>query len=398
MNKNYLKLLIILCSVFHISCDAKKEELPRNQKEIITVIEAQYDLLFDAIQINKDTKKYLPRNNRNGKIGYISSYDWTSGFYPGSLWNIYKLTNNDRWKNRAIEYTERMDSVKYFTGNHDIGFMIEGSFGNAIKAMNTAKYDSVIVQSAKTLAKRFRPKAGIIQSWNSSEKWDCPVIIDNMMNLELLIHATQISGDSTYYNIAVQHADNTLKNHFRKDGSSYHVLDYDRESGAVLARKTHQGYADDSAWARGQAWGLYGFTVMYRETKDIKYLDQAIKIAAFINTHPNLPKDQIPYWDFDVEGNKDTPRDASAAGITASALLELCSYVDSSTKSTYVNWATSIVNNLSSKEYLAEIGTNNGFILKHSVGSLPHKMEINVAINYADYYYLEALNRLNRLK
>lgn len=386
-------LSVLVLSFFIISCGTEKKE-----NNLISTLEVQYDLLYDSIQPNNNTKRFLPRNNKNGKIGYISSYDWTSGFYPGSLWQLYKLTNNDKWKNRALAYTERMDSVKFFTGNHDIGFMMECSFGNAIKAMKTTKYDDVIVQSAKSLAKRFRSKAGVIQSWDWSKKWDCPVIIDNMMNLELLFHATRITGDSTYYNIAIQHADNTLKNHFRKDGSSYHVLDYNRETGEVVAKNTHQGLADSSAWARGQAWGLYGFTVAYRETKNESYLNQAIKIANFIKNHSNLPKDQVPYWDFSVEGTEETPRDASAAAVTASALLELCNYVKSDEKQAYLNWGITIVNSLSSKAYLAEIGSNNGFVLKHSVGSFPHNMEVDVAINYADYYFLEALNRLKELK
>jgi len=215
------------------------------------------------------------------------------------------------------------------------------------------------------------------------------------MNLELLFHASRITGDSIYYNIAVEHADNTLKNHFREDNSSYHVLGYAIQTGEILARNTHQGYADSSAWSRGQAWGLYGFTVMYRETKDKRYLEQAVKIAEFIRNHPNLPKDQIPYWDYDVEITKDTPRDASAAAVTASALLELKNYVGEENKTKYLNFANTIIESLSSKEYLAKIGSNNGFLLKHSVGSLPHKSEIDVALNYADYYYLEALNRQN---
>ncbi len=393
MYRNNIILLLTLSMVIFSSC--KHKEKNTIHKDLITDIESQYELLFNAIQSEKQTKKFLPRNSINEKIGYIPTYDWTSGFYPGSLWEIYKLTGSEIWKKRALDYTERMESVKFFTENHDIGFMIECSFGNAIKTLKTTKYDAIIVQSAKSLASRYRSKAGVIQSWNKGSKWNCPVIIDNMMNLELLFHATRISGDSTYYNIAVQHANKTLKNHFRDDSSSYHVLDYDLESGAVVARNTHQGYADVSAWARGQSWGLYGFTVMYRETKDTRYLEQAVKIADFIKNHPNLPEDQIPYWDFNVKPEKETPRDASAAAITASALLELCTYVDQDHKNAYKDWAIKIIHVLSSKAYLAEKGSNNEFLLKHSVGSLPHDSEINAAINYADYYYLEALNRLN---
>lgn len=391
-------LVIILALFTFLSCNKKQEQPQVKNENVIEILDAQYDILYDSVQTKRLSKRYLPRTiNEEGEIMYINSHDWTSGFFPGSLWYLYQLTKDEKWKVRAKEYTESMDSVKYFTGNHDIGFMMECSYGNAIKEIPSSKYDSVIVQSAKSLITRFRPKAGIIQSWNASKKWTCPVIIDNMMNLELLFHATKITGDSVYYNIAVSHADKTIKNHFREDNSSFHVLDYDIETGEIVAKKTHQGYSDSSAWARGQAWGFYGFVVMYRETKDKKYLYQAIKIAQFIKNHPNLPKDQVPYWDYNAPKSANIPRDASAAAIVASASLELSSYVDSEQdKAYYINWAKTIISALSSSSYLAEPKTNKGFLLKHSVGALPFNSEIDVPLNYADYYFLESLYRLKK--
>ena len=218
-----------------------------------------------------------------------------------------------------------------------------------------------------------------------------------MMNLELLFHATKITGDSIYRKIAITHADNTIENHFRDDNSSYHVVDYNVENGEVIKKTTHQGSADESAWARGQAWGLYGFTDMYKETKDVKYLDQAIKIAAFIKNHPKLPADQVPYWDYDVEITDTTPRDASAAAIAASGLLELMHHVDKKQAAEYLAWAKQIIDSLSAAPYLAEVGTNKGYILKHSSGVIPYNSEVDVPLNYADYYYLEALARLKAL-
>lgn len=395
--KNIIKLCLLVIGL--VSCKSTEtQKTERSITEVIEIAAAQYDVLFDSVQKNKDKRAYLPRSIRkNGALGFIVSHDWTSGFYPGSLWYLHRLTNDAKWKERAIDYTKRMDSVKFFTGNHDIGFMMECSFGNMIKEMPSASNDSVIVQSAKSLITRFRPGAGIIQSWNSGNKWKCPVIIDNMMNLELLFHASKITGDETYYNVAVQHADNTLKNHFRKDNSSYHVLDYNIETGEIMARNTHQGYSDDSAWSRGQSWGLYGYTVAYRETKNEAYLEQAKKIADFIKDNPNLPEDQVPYWDYNAEKKPDTPRDASAAAITASAMIELSGYVNEALKNEYLNWARTIIRSLSSDDYLAQGGNNKGFILKHSVGSLPHNSEIDTPLNYADYYFLEALYRLGEL-
>ncbi len=368
------------------------------EKVILTTAQKQYDILVQSSHINLSKKNNIPRTIKNEKTIFVSPYDWTSGFFPGSLWYLHDLTDNEKWKIRAIEYTEALDTIQYWKGNHDVGFIIECSYGNALKNTNSKYYENVIVQTAKSLSTRFHPKAGIIQSWNSGEKWNCPVIIDNMMNLELLFHASKISKDSTYYNIAVSHADTTLKNHFRPDNSSFHVLNYDTKTGKILDQNTHQGFEDGSAWARGQAWGLYGFTVTYRETKDPKYLQQAIKIANFIMTHPQLPADKIPYWDYDAPKTDKTPRDVSAAAITASALYELSIFISKKEKKKYLNWADAIMKSLKSPIYLAEAGKNNGFLLYHSVGSLPHKSEIDVPLNYADYYFLEALSRSEKLK
>lgn len=401
--KNWNFILLLLVIVIFTSCKTKNDKKSEPTKNVIEVVASQYDILYDSIQSRKGSKFYIPRSIKEGNIKYAQAYDWTSGFYAGSLWYMFKLTEDDKWKDRAMDYTTRLDSVQYYTGNHDIGFMMEASFGNANKLYPSAKYDSILVQSAKSLTTRFRPVAGIIQSWEpivhfEEGAWECPVIIDGMMNLELLFHATEITGDSIYKNIALTHADNTLKNHFRSDNSSYHVVDYDVETGKVIKKTTHQGLSDESAWARGQAWGLYGYTVMYRETKDQKYLDQAIKIASFIKNHPNLPPDLIPYWDFDVEATPDTKRDASAAAIIASALLELQKYVSNDESESYINWAKETLKSLESPAYLATVGTNKGFILKHSVGTLLYNVEVDVPLNYADYYFLEALDRLKELE
>jgi uncharacterized protein YyaL (SSP411 family) len=188
-----------------------------------------------------------------------------------------------------------------------------------------------------------------------------------------------------------------MKNHFRPDYSSYHVLNYNAETGAVQEKRTAQGYANESAWARGQAWGLYGYVVMYRATKDKKYLDQANHIAQFLLNHTNLPSDKIPYWDFNAPDIPNALRDASAAAIIASALLELKNYTDKKTAQHYFSNAETIIRNLSSNEYKAAIGTNGGFILKHGVGHLPQKSEVDVPLTYGDYYFVEAMKRYKEL-
>lgn len=356
----------------------------------------QYGLQIDAIE--KNDKILIPRTvNAKGDMVYAHrGWDWTLGFFPGSLWHLYNLTGDEYWKQKAEKYTESLYKEQYNTSHHDIGFIIDCSYLNGIRMGGKEEYKSVVVQAAKSLSTRFRPNAGIIQSWNADKGrplkmgWKCPVIIDNLMNLELLFEAAQLSGDSTYYDIAVSHADKTLKNHFRKDGSSYHVVDYNPETGEVFKRCTAQGYSDESAWARGQAWAIYGYTMCYRYTHRPAYLNQAKKVYEFIFTNSNLPEDLIPYWDFDALNIPNEPKDASAAAVTASALYELSVF---SNNKEYKETADKIMKTLSSPTYRAEIGKNHYFLLMHSVGSFPDCAEIDVPLSYADYYYFEALRR-----
>ena len=337
-----------------------------------------------------DTTNELPRSaNKNGTLNLVASDDWTSGFFPGSLWYLYEFKKDDFWKKKAELYTEKLSKEQYNTQTHDVGFMINCSYGNGYRLIDTKEYKKAIIQAAESLSKRFRPVVGCIQSWGSNEKWQDPVIIDNMMNLELLFNATKLSGDSIFYKIALTHANTTIKNHFRSDYSSYHVVNYDTLTGKVLSKNTAQGYSDESAWARGQAWGLYGFTMTYRETHNEKYLKQANHIADFILNNKNLPEDMIPYWDFNAPNIPDEPRDVSAAAIICSALYELSTYsADEGNK--YKEAADKILRSLSSSEYRANLNDNNDFILKHSVGSKPANSEVDVPLIYADYYFIEA--------
>ena len=331
-----------------------------------------------------------------GNLNLVPAKDWTSGFFPGELWMLYEYTVDKKWEALARQFTANIENEKFNGITHDMGFKIYCTFGAGYRLTHDTAYREVIIQGAKTLSTRFNPVIGSIRSWDHSrDKWGFPVIIDNMMNLELLFETTKITGDSSFYKIAVSHANTTLKNHYRSDFSSYHVVDYDTITGKVLKKNTHQGYNHESAWARGQAWGLYGFTMCYRETKDPKYLQQAEKIAGFILHHPNLPKDLVPYWDFDAPNIPNEPRDASAAAIIASALFELCTY--SRNGSEYREKATQIIQNLT-RHYRSAIGANSGFLLLHSTGTKPTNIDVDVPIIYADYYYLEALLRSQKLK
>ena len=360
--------------------------------------EKQTKILLQEIPKAKSGNADLvsPRTLNNGELKLVASRDWTSGFFPGVLWFLHEYTGNIEWKQLAENFTANIEREKTNGGTHDMGFKVYCSFGTGFRLTTNQHYQEVIIQSAKTLSTRFRPITGTIRSWDhSTDKWAYPVIIDNMMNLELLFAATQITGDSSFYKIAVAHANTTMRNHFRSDNSSYHVIEYDTMTGKVVKKNTHQGFAHGSAWSRGQAWGLYGYTMCYRFTKDKKYLAQAEKIAAFILNHPNMPKDLVPYWDFDAPKIPNEERDASAAAILASGLYELSQH--SKKGKLYKEKADKIIESLTNN-YRSGIGENRGFILLHSTGSRPSNSEVDVPLSYADYYYLEALLRSKKLR
>lgn len=335
-----------------------------------------------------------PRTYEHDSIHLVTHKDWTSGFFPGSLWYLYELTGNKDLKRAAEKATWFIEQAQYRTNTHDLGFIIHCSFGNAYRITANEDFRKVMEQGALSLMKRYNSRIGLIRSWDFGT-WQFPVIIDNMMNLEFLYEVGTMTANQTMIDAAVSHADKTLVNHFRPDNSSVHVVDYDTVTGEVILKQTHQGYNDESSWVRGQAWGLYGYTMMYRFTKKPEYRDQAEKIASFIMNHPRLPEDKIPYWDFDAPNIPDEPRDASAAAVIASALFELSTFVSDST---YFNQAELILKNLSSEKYLAKPGENGFFILKHSTGNWPKSSEIDTPLSYADYYYVEALKRYRDLK
>jgi len=326
------------------------------------------------------------------KLVTSGSEPWVGGFYPGSLLYLYEATKDTLLYQEALRKLKALEKEQFNTTTHDLGFMMYCSFGNAKRLSPKPAYDSIIINSAQSLASRFNERVGCIRSWDS-DPGRFMVIIDNMMNLELLFAATRLTGDSSFYKIAVTHANTTLKNHFRPDHSSYHLVIYNPGDGSILKKQTVQGAADSSAWSRGQAWGLYGYTVLYRETKDPVYLQQANGIAQFILHHPHFPKDGIPYWDFDAPGIPATARDVSAGAIMCSALLELSAYVDRTTAKTYFATAENMLRSLCSPAYRAAAGENGGFLLKHGTGNYPKNADIDVPLIYADYYYLEAMLR-----
>ena len=345
----------------------------------------------------------IPRNILKGErcwnLRPVIISEWTAGFWPGILWYAYELSNDEKIKKSAIHYTELLQQFTTLPAyDHDLGFQIYCSYGNAYRLTGKEEYKQIILNAADTLATLFNPKVGTILSWPREvepNNWPHNTIMDNIINLEMLYWAAKNGGGSRLYDIATKHAETTMKYHFREDGGNYHVTVYDTITGDFIKGVTHQGYADNTLWARGQAWAIYGYTLVYRETKDVKFLRFAEKITDLYLDR--LPEGEyVPYWDFDAPNIPDEPKDASAAAIVASSLLELYTLEDNREKAeTYKDAAIKMLEKLSSDKYQSR-EANPGFLL-HSVGHWPAKSEVDASINYADYYYIEALVRLKSL-
>lgn len=395
MLKQLLSKILLLAFVSIISCKSNQEMTKTNtsNRAIIEKASQQLGLLVEHTR-KKSTESKFPRSlNTFGNLKLVDKNDWTSGFYPGVLWLMYDLTEDAIWKENAEIYTKLLESEKMNSSDHDIGFKMMSSYGLGYKFTNNPMYKQILIQSAETLITRFNPNVGCIRSWDHhKEKWQFPVIIDNLMNLELLFWAWKETGDEDFYNVASTHAKTTLNNHFREDYSSYHVVNYDTISGEAIHKATHQGFSDNSSWARGEAWALYGYTMAYRETSDAQFLIQAEKSADYIINTAGLPLDSVPIWDFSLANTKGEPKDASAASIIASALFEL-STLSKEKSDNYESIANGIMESLSSDNYFNVQGENMGFLLKHSTGSKPKNSEVDVPLIYADYYFLEALSR-----
>jgi len=395
MKRTYLKsfcFFILLASVGHTSHGANAfKKQPKWALNSIKVAQIQARSILPEVM---DSGK-LPRSIEKGMC---LTGDWTSGFYPGILWYLYEYTKDDFWKGNAEKVTAFLEKEQYNTSNHDVGFRINCSYGNGWRLTGNTDYRKVIIQAAKSLSTRFSNKTQTIKSWESNLKrdWKFPVIIDNMMNLELLVVASQMIGDNKYKEMAIAHANRTITCQYRQDFSCSHVVDYDPETGTFRKMDWNNGFSDPkiASWSRGQGWGLYGFVMMYRATKDPHYLTHAEKIAEFILNHPNMPKDMVPYWDFSAP-EIPTLRDASAAAIMASALMELSSY--SKNRKRYFSAGEKMLKSLSSHKYLASPGTNSNYILKHATGNFMSKSELDGTLIYADYYFIEALLRYLKL-
>lgn len=383
MRKLNIKIFAAVLFTFWLINAQENSLVDKNFKTAQT----QLSGMLKAIGKSQENPGYT---NKEGRLQLVPPNNWISGFFPGCLWYMYEYSKDKKWKTAAGFFTKNEEKEQYDGTTHDVGFKMFCSYGNGYLLTGNEYYKEILLRSARTLSTRFNPKVGCIRSWDHHYKiWQYPVIIDNMMNLELLFEATKISGDSSFYKIAISHANTTMKNHFRKDYSTWHVVNYDSATGKVISKITHQGYSNKSCWARGESWALYGYTMCYRYTKDKRYLVQAENIAKYILTDKNLPKDMIPYWDYNAPNIPNAERDASAAAIMCSAFYELSAYAGKAGMK-YRHVADTILQSLSSPKFLAKKGENNNFILMHSIGNKPGNSQVDVPIIYADYYFLEA--------
>jgi unsaturated chondroitin disaccharide hydrolase len=316
---------------------------------------------------------------------------WTSGFFPGCLWYMYESTGNSSFLSWAQTWTAGLQNEQYDTGKHDTGHIILTSYGNGYRLTGNSSYKDVILRTAVSYASRFNPTVGCIRSWNGNP---FTVIIDNMVTLELLFWAAKNGGPSNYYDMALSHAYKTLANHVRADGSTHHIVYYDTATGQVSGYNAGQGKSVDSCWSRGLAWGLTGFTIVYRETNDPNMLAAAKKLADYFVDH--LPADGIPYSDFDDPSGA---KDSSAAAIAASGLLELSTLAgDPDYRLKYYNCAKNILVSLCSKisdgGYLAENASGTPLspaVLMRACRAYSEHAELSAI--FGDYYLLEALKR-----
>lgn len=385
-----MRLRLLLFVLLLGSARAAEPALADLAREQFTFAARQYAGLLRQMEGNPHQ---IPRTVADGRLKAVGPKDWTSGFFAGSLWLIHEQTRDAALRTAAEDYTRRVEEIQHFSGHHDVGFMLGCSYGEGWRITRNPAYHAVLIQGARSLAKRYNPTVGLIKSWDS-KPWQYPVIIDNMMNLGLLWFAYTETNEPLFRDIVTRHADVTLANHFRPDGSSYHLADYDPATGARLKRQTVQGFADESAWARGQAWALAGYAEAARFTQNPAYLAQARQIADFIRHHPRLPADGIPYWDYDAPDIPTAPRDVAAGAVTAVGLLNLADQLGAQAGAPYRQLAELQLRSLCSPAYRARLNENGNFLLMHAVGHLPARSEIDVPLNYADYYFLKGLSHV----
>ncbi|XP_021947178.1 unsaturated glucuronyl hydrolase [Folsomia candida] len=383
-----MKLYALLVSLLFVALVSEnKAQLPTST--IIDYAVRQYAILSERILGEED---FISTGNPLQPTWNFKGFnDWTVGFYGGSLWMLYKLTQDTYWRRLALEYQERIKDRQYDTSNHDVGFIIMSTFGLGLELTNDQSFVPVILQAAASLSSRYVPATGCIRSWNSGEPGEVTVIADNMMNLELLLAASELANfNPDYTHMVVSHSYKTREHHYHPDGSVNHVVAFNDSTGAVVRKYNVQGYSDSSAWSRGLAWTIHGFTSVYEHLNDNQFYLESAETAAnfFIN---NLPADYVPYYDFKAPIETEySPRDTAAASIAAHAFLKLFKIT---ANPVYFETAEKIMENLISDKYRADgnpLYRLPAILVNGTV--FFHQNDLDTAIVYADFYFLNALD------
>ncbi|MBQ7190840.1 MAG: DUF4861 family protein [Kiritimatiellae bacterium] len=396
--KKLMTLTLLAASAIFTRAATEPADEAALKKQLPGIFARATDQYRGLVKQMEGTEDCFPKRWQGGKLVTVKPQDWCSGFFPGSLWYLYEFTKAEDLKAAAEKFTAIQDQIRHYTRNHDIGFMLMTSVGNALRLAPKPEYKGILLDGAEALTQRYNEKLGLIRSWGKiGDQKEYLVIVDNMMNLELLEWAAKNGGDAKFAAIAKSHADMTDRHHFRADGSAFHILNYNQDTGKINSYRSGQGASADGTWSRGHAWAIYGFTMMYRETKDPAYLARAMKCADYMMSVPNLPADGVPYWDHKAPYIPNEERDTSAAAITASALLELSGFAPWPKGEAYRAFAVKQLLALASPKYFAALGENGNFLLTQGVGNKPANSEVNVPLNYGDYYFLEALLRFSRL-
>ena len=382
-----LPLFSLLSAVVSL---ALSQDLPERTREALAFSRSQ---AHETLRWLGDSIMYPRSTGADGRWICTKASSWTSGFFPGILWQLGAHFKDRELLDGAQALTDGLSRQQWNTGTHDVGFILMSSYGHRYRLHGSPEDRDVLLHGAASLATRYRPVVGCIKSWDWSKEWQFPVIIDNLMNLELLFWASSNGGSEHLRDIAMTHAAKTIDNHLRPDGSSFHVVNYDTLTGQVISRITHQGASDTSTWARGQAWAVYGFSMAYRETRDGRFLDAAKKAAEYYLSH--LGAEVIPFWDFQAPDIPRAPRDASAAAIACSGLFELSELAGDS-GGRYRQAAERTLLALCQPPYLASGSPSSGILL-HAVGNMPRNQEVDVSLIYADYYFVESILRYVRL-
>jgi len=394
-----VKPILLLSLILAFTRESWSQQLPDSL--IQNALRVSYEHLEASVLEVKDSTRFPSYAPHNLQWSYFNSGGWTSGFYPGCLWLAYELSGRNEFKTWAKRWTAGLEKEAENTGTHDLGFMFGCSFGNGIKNVSpdeAVTYKETLVMAAITLDKRYSPKVGMLRCyWDeppfSQDTTLFPVVVDIMMNLELLFWGTEHGAPASLKEHAISHALNTYRDFVRPDGSSYHVVRYNKDSGTIFNKGQLQGQNENSTWTRGHAWFIYGMTVCYRYTKDETFLTKACLLADYFLKR--LTPDNVSAWDFDSKPEYKDTKDASATAIVSSALFELSTYVkDPTRKEKYLDKATAMLAALCSKKYLAE-GEKTNALLLHSTQYLtqPGNQNTDKPAIFADYYFLEAIKR-----